>query len=74
MLKETELRIVRALTTTSTPRSVLASEWGVSTRTLARIAKKYGVNKRCADCDGIHPTGHCGQTHEPVVSRTIRTA
>lgn len=71
MLRETELRIARAIETTDTPRAELARAWGVSGRTLARIAKKYGVNKRCEACDGLHPTGHCGQTDKAIVDRNV---
>lgn len=46
MLKETELRIARALEFTETPWWHIAREWNVSLKTVERIASKHGVRRR----------------------------
>lgn len=46
MLKETEQRILRAMTKTETPWWFIAKEWNISERYLWRIAKKHGVKKK----------------------------
>lgn len=49
MHKDTERRIVRALTETSTPWWYIARAWNVSEQTILRIAKKHGVKKAPQD-------------------------
>lgn len=45
-MKETELRIVKAVEHSTSKISEIAKAWGVSDRTVLRIAKKYGVARK----------------------------